>query len=223
MFKNLLIIGLTLITAACVPISPEASAEMPEQATICDAGSTFLRVRQSADAETSNGVTDYIDILRVESSLEDETLTAVFYLKSLPEDITVNREGLAEEYPESNLVVEYTWVVDIDVEGISKRGFDHTLFDYSLRAEILSEELSSDSSPTTLTFEDAASSLLYRFEHAIGETQYQILHQAAYARHHISYEASTLTLISQVPGITDKSILYFWATDVLLGHDDISC
>ena len=228
MFKNLLIIGLTLITAACVPISPEASAEMPEQATICDSGSTFLRVGQSTDAQTSNVVPDYIDILRVESSLEDQTLTAVFYLKNLPQDFNVNREGLADQYPESNRVVEYTWVVDIDVEGISKRGFapshfDHTHFDYSLRADILSEELSSDSSPTTLTFEDAVGALLYRFEHATGETEYQILHQAGYARYHISHEDNTLTLISQVPGITDKSILYFWATDVLLGHDDISC
>ena len=39
----------------------------------------------------------------------------------------------------------------------------------------------------------------------------------------VSHEEDTLTLISEVPGITSESTLLFSTYDILLGQDGVSC
>ena len=100
MFRKLLIVWLAFLTVACVLIPSlrlEASAVKPEQLVNCDPDCTLLIVVQNADDLATHDLPDYVDILRVESSLDDETLTVVFYLKGLPQELTVNREGLSWE------------------------------------------------------------------------------------------------------------------------------
>ncbi len=235
MFKKLLIVGLAVLTAACVPIQPlpqeagmetEAVAEMPGQFASCDPTYSILKVGYSADDLPTSDVPDYVDIVRVESSLDGETLTVVFYLESLSQEVTVNREGLSDlaiDSGGSGIPFEYYWNVNIDVQGAAKSPNNNTLFDYMFSAVIDPGSLSLESPPTALDFEDALDLSFFRFEHPADRQRLSRLHHAGAAQLHISYEDNSLTFSSKVPGITDNATLFFYSDDVLLGHDGISC
>ena len=107
MNKKLLLAALALCVTACVPITPEPDL------TNCSLGRLSLRPGQSAEDPPSDHLPEHIDIVGADSSLEGETLTATIYLRGIPEELTVNRDGV-ESY---NL--EYSWSVEIDVEGDS--------------------------------------------------------------------------------------------------------
>ena len=129
MFKKLLTVGLALLTAACVPIpaEPPAASEPPlttEQLADCPGGYLDMLPNQSASDPISTDLPDYLDIVRVDSSLDGETLTAIFYLRGIPEDMAFNRKGV------ENMHLEYMWTVGIDIEGDTIVTSDQT--DYTL-------------------------------------------------------------------------------------------
>ena len=233
MFKKLLIFGLAVLTAACVPIQPlppeagiETVAEMPGPLVSCDPTYSILKVGHSADDLPTNDVPDYVDIVRVESSLDGEILTVVFYLKSLSQEVTVNREGLSDsaiDSDEAGIPFEYYWNVNIDVHGAAQSPNNNTLFDYMFSAVIDPGSLGLESPPTALDFEDALDLSFFAFDHPADRQRLSRLHHAGPAQLHISYEDNSLTFSSKVPGITDNATLFFYADDVLLGHDGISC
>jgi len=235
MFKKLLIVGLGLLTAACVPIQPlpseaatgpETSGEMTDQLENCDPTFSVLKVGHGADDLPTNDVPDYVDVLRVESSLEGETLTVVFYLKSLPQELTVKREGLSDldiDGGAAEIYYEYYWNVNIDVEGAARSPSNNSLFDYMFSAVIDPGTLDSESSPTELDFQTALELNFFRFEHPADRQQLSHLRHAGNAQLQVAYEDSSLTFSGHVPGITDNSTLFFYTGDVLLGHDGISC
>ena len=235
MFRKLLIVGLAVLTAACVPIQPlppeaatetEASAEMLGQLESCDPVFSIVKVGQGADDLPTTDVPDYVDIVRVESSLDGETLTVVFYLKNLPQELTVKREGLSDLAKDSGaaeIPFEYYWNVNIDVHGVAKSPNNNALFDYMFGAVIDPGKLNSESPPTALDFKAALDLSFFEFEHPADRQQLSLLHHAGPAQLHISYEDNTLTFSSQVPGITDNATLFFYTDDVLFGHDGISC
>lgn len=235
MFKNLLIVGLALLTAACVPIpplpteaakGPETSGVMTDQLESCDPTFSILKVGHGADDLPSNEVPEYVDILRVESRLEGEILTVVFYLKNLPQELTVKREGLSDldiEEGAGEIHYEYYWNVNIDVEGVAQTPSNNPLFDYMFSAVIEPGSLDSESPPTKLDFQTALELNFFRFEHPADRRQLSHLHHAGNPHLQVTYEDSSLTFSSRVPGITDNSTLFFYTGDVLLGHDGISC
>ena len=234
MFKKLLIVGLAVLTAACVPIQPlppeaaietEASAEMLGQLESCDPVFSILKVGQGAEDLPTGDVPDYVDIVRVESSLDGEMLTVVFYLKSLPQEMTVKREGLSDRAMDSDgaeTASEYHWLVNIDVDGTVQSPDNISLFDYMFSATISPGPLVSKS-PPTVDFEEALHLEFFEFEHNKDGQQISFLNHAGPAQLDISYEDNALTFSSLVPGITDRSTLFFYTIDMLLGHDGISC
>ena len=235
MFKKLLIVGLAVLTAACVPIQPlppdaaaetEAAAEMLGQLESCDPVFSILKVGNGADDLPTRDVPDHVDIRRVESSLDGENLTVVFYLKNLPQELTVNREGLSELATDSDgarIRFEYHWLVNIDVDGTAKIPDNISLFDYMFSGIISLGSLSSKSPPRTVDFEDSLHLNFFEFKHSKDEHQNSFLNHAGPAQLDISYEDNSLTFSGQVPGITDRSTLFFYTIDMLLGHDGISC
>ena len=118
MFKNSLIVALALLTAACLPIPaqpPDEPSQMAGRSDSCAPDHMTLQVGQSAGDKASDELPGHIDILRVASSLQDETLTAVFHLRNIPQELTVNREGVHHMHQ------DYGWNVDIDIHGVVKK------------------------------------------------------------------------------------------------------
>ena len=221
MFKKLLVVTLALLTAACAAIpteAPETSPEMSERSDSCAPDHMTLQVGQGSGDIASGALPGYVDILRVESSLEGETLTAVFHLRDIPHELTVNREGV------HHLHQDYGWNVDIDIHGVIRDiSADYSFFDYTLRAENSAGKSPSDPLPTTGAFEDVMGPQLLEFVHDTENNYLTHKHLNGNSRLLVSYEDNTLTLSGQIPGITRESTLLFWAYDTLGGQDGIAC
>ena len=156
MFKKLLIVGLALLAAACVPIPAEPPAtSAPLQASepaqgprmipafenfadcpdgdVTDATVTQVVVDylemlpgQRANDPIADNIPAYVDIIRVESDLDGETLTAVFYLRDIPAELELNRKGVENKSP------EYMWMVHIDADGEDESEFER--YEYTFAA-----------------------------------------------------------------------------------------
>ena len=236
MNKKLLLAALALCVTACVPITPEPDL------TNCSLGYLNLRPGQSAEDPPSDYLPEYIDIVGADSRLEGETLTATIYLRGIPEELTVNRDGV-ESY---NL--EYSWSVEIDVEGESRVewGKDRNrvvwsearfkLMDYVLGSFSSSMRVLADSEPAIRPFGSLFQTEVWKYEYDPGEDEYdtekfesdhtevvQLRSIATGARLEISHEDNSLTLIGKVPGITPNSHLFFSTFDFLEGQDGVSC
>ena len=110
MSKKLLIVGLALLTAACAPTPCDSSAAVAPGRTVTD--------------DVSDPLAAHVDITKVSTTLADETLTAVFHLRDVPETLTFDRTGVEDND------LEYRWEVWIDVDGNRETGpggFDYTL------------------------------------------------------------------------------------------------
>ena len=127
MFQKLVIAGIALLTAACVPIPPEPPASASVSATAetlakeyesadCPGGYIDLQPGQSAYDPPLSSLPDYVDIIRVESSLDGETLTAVFHLRGIPEELEFSRKGV------DDMVMEYMWTIGIDIDNAGGPG-----------------------------------------------------------------------------------------------------
>ena len=73
----------------------------------CPGGYLRMLPGQSAFDPTADDIPAYIDIVGVDSSLDGETLTAVFSLRDIPEEMEFNREGVKD------LHSEYMWTIEI--------------------------------------------------------------------------------------------------------------
>jgi len=221
MFRKLSVVGLALLTAACVPIpaEPPTASEPPqktEQLTECPGGYLDMLPGQSASDPVLSSLPAYIDIIGVDSSLDGETLTAVFHLRGIPEEIAVNREGV------ENMHLEYMWTVAINIEGDAKATSNQT--DYTLDASYGARRVSADTPATVRPFRTALRVGVYQHKHYPEKNETHLLEMRAAGAHlYVSHEENTLTLIGRVPGITDESSILFSTFDILLGQDGVSC
>ena len=220
MFRKLLIVAFAFLTAACVPIpaEPPTASEPPqktEQLTECPGGYLDMLPGQSASDPVLSSLPAYIDIVGVDSSLDGETLTAVFHLRGIPEEIAVNREGV------ENMHLEYMWTVSINIKGDAKATSNQT--DYTLDASYGTRRISADTPATVRPFRTALRVGVYKHKHYPEKNETHLLEMPAGARLDVSHEENTLTLIGRVPGITDESSILFSTFDILLGQDGVSC
>lgn len=220
MFRKLLIVALALLAAACVPIPAEPpTASEPqkttEQLAKCPGGYLETLPGQSASDPVLSSLPAYIDIVGVDSSLDGETLTAVFYLRGIPEEIAVNREGV------ENMHLEYMWTVSIDIDGDANGTSGQT--DYTLDASHAAVRGSADTPATVRPFRNALRVGVYQHKHYPEKKETHLLEMPVGTRLEVSHEENKLTLIGRVPGITDKSTILFSTFDILLGQDGVSC
>lgn len=221
MLKEIAVVLPLTVLTACAPIpleSPDTSPQMPVLSDSCGPDHMTLQVGQSVGDPASDEIPGHIDILRVESSLDGETLTAVFHLRDIPQELTVNRKGVHHMHQ------DYGWNVDIDIHGIVRDiSADYSLFDYTLRVENSTEKAPSDLLPKTGPFEDVMSSLLLEFVLDSENDYLSHNHLNGNSRLLVSHEGNTLTLSGQIPGISHESTLLFWTYDTLAGEDFIEC
>ncbi len=247
MFKNLMVVGLALLTAACVPIPaepPAASeppqtsepahtsepsqgpriipaienlADCPDRDEISPIGVQTVSVvdylevlpGQSANDPVANNIPAYVDMTRVETNLDGEVLTVVFHLREIPEELEVNRKGVDHMSP------EYMWMIHIDTDGVDESEFER--YEYTFGAFSNLNPGRAYPQTTSRLFEDEIQIILWEHQrdHFIDvSVDPQLI---------VSHDDNTLTLVSEVPGITSESALMFLTFDTLLGHDGVSC
>ena len=250
MFKGILLAGLVLLAAACTvaPAAPsvatrsvqesrllavleteQGSTPLPVsgaaqgQATLvvsaepadCPGGYLKMLPGQSAFDPIADDIPAHIDIVRVEASLEGETLTTVFHLREIPEEMEFNREGVKD------LHSEYMWIVEIFVE--SGEESESEQIEYVLGAVYSARRVLADTPAATRPFKEAVRSTLWKAKHDYEKDVTFLMNVPVYVRMLVSHEDDTLTLISEVPGITSESTLLFSTYDILLGQDGVSC
>lgn len=209
MNKKLLLVALALFATACVPITPEPAAAN------CSDGYLSMRPGQRAGDPISTNLPDYLDIVRVESSLDEETLTATFYLRGIPEDMAFNRKGV------ENMQLEYMWTVDIDIEGDATDTSDQT--NYTFATFYPASRVSADAPATTRPYKNAVQIEVWEKRHDPEKNEIHWISAPVQPRLIVSHEDNTLTLVGRIPGITDESVLLFSSFDILLGQDGVSC
>ena len=248
MFKGILIVGLALLAAACtatptelsvvtaseqesnllavsgseqgstpLAMSGAAQALLTQSVALADCPGGYLTMLpgQNALDPIADDIPAYIDIIGVDSSLDGETLTAVFYLRDIPEEMEFNREGVKD------LHSEYMWTIEIFVENSEESESEQ--IEYMLGAVYSARRVLADTPAATRPFKDAVRSTLWKAKHDHEKDVIFLINVPVYVRMLVSHEDDTLTLISEVPGITSESTLLFSTYDILLGQDGVSC
>ena len=170
---------------------------------------------QSAFDPVAEDIPAYIDIVGAASSLDGETLTAVFSLREIPEEMEFNREGVKD------LHSEYMWTIEIFVENSEESESEQ--IEYMLGAVYSARRVLADTPAATRPFKEAVRSTLWKANHDHEQDVVFLINVPVYVRMLVSHEDDTLTLISEVPGITSESTLSFSTYDILLGQDGVSC
>ena len=195
--------------------TPDPLSDVLASTIECDERESYsLHPGQSADDQSSNHMPDYIDIVRVESILDDETLTATFYLSNIPQEMTFNRDGV------DSLHMEYMWTVEINLEGKTVNRWDQ--FDYTLAGYYAANRVQK-----TPNLASSLQSVIYPetwqlvYDSEKKEKQWEYAHMQP--RVDVSLAQNTVVLVSKIPGITDESTLLFSTYDILEGQDGVSC
>ena len=238
MLKGILLAGLVLLAAACTvaPAEPSVAATpaqtqaqtqaqaQPSRAPSTVSGSApadcpggYLRLLpgQSASDPAADDLPPYIDVVGAASSLDGETLTAVFHLREIPAEMAFNREGVKD------LHSEYMWTVEIFVESGGASESERT--EYMLGAVYSARRVLADTPPATRPFQEAVRGALWTAKHDHEQNVTFLINVPVHVRMLVSHEENTLTLISEVPGITPEATLLFSTYDILLGQDGVSC
>lgn len=230
MFRLVLISGLVLLTAACVPIPPlETQAALEPETTEHSADcfyNEFLHISpgESVDDGPTAGVPDFLDFHRIETLLDGENFKVVFYLEGIPEAFTESPPKGASHEPSD----DYYWIVMIDVEGTVRKASDFQQFDYLLSGSISLEQFRTESPPEFMRFEALLNVNLFRLVHDKEEHGDASLQETGKAKFELSHESNSLTLSGEVPGITTASKLQIYTLDIFdhgeeRGYDYVSC
>ena len=173
----------------------------------CDSGAALSGPGQTVTDE-SEGITDpYMDITKVSTSLSGETLTVVFHLRDVPENLTFNRRGMSENY------LEYAWVVVIDVDNDRETGSGG--FEYQM--------LASHSVPPAEDGSNAKAPIESKVKVSVQSLEPGSSMSTADATLEVSSEEDTITLSGDIPGITTESRLAFRTYGYLDNSDEVGC
>ena len=153
----------------------------------CTPGGTYIDVEGDVNI-------DYMDILKVDTTLEKEVLTVTFYVKGLPDKITVNQD--------------YDWCARIDVDNNPETGLQGgSGIDYMLCL------FSDKHSGIPIT---GISSALHKCQKNKCDPSHITVTSF------VDYEKNTIKLSAKVPGINERSILTFQAHDTEPNSDYIN-
>ncbi|MCY4091635.1 MAG: hypothetical protein OXF62_12510 [Caldilineaceae bacterium] len=207
MFRNLVVVGLALLTAACVPIPPEPPAASELSRSVD--GSAAIS-EQDEVKDIAHDLVAHIDIRGVTTALDGETLTVTFQLRDLPETLTFNRTGVPKH------ALEYNWEVSIDVDNDPSTGSGG--FDYMLSAGYFVHPLAKNSDTMAeITQPGFVKASLW----GLNRRGYRVPAEADIAIE-VSADDNTITLSGNIPGITEESRLKLRAYDFFAGSVEMS-
>ncbi len=212
LFRVIVAITALLLTA-CVPIPQEApktdaSPQASPNDNECFQDQLLMLPGQSVEAPTSDELPDYVDIVGVSSDLDGETLFATFHLRDIPEELDLSTEDAKVNR------AEYTLVVFISLEYSPDDEFPRT--DYALAAVFTWERPTLEATEaSTMLFLAAVSEFDPAIYENLEEDEGEDGEGVPYTQLEnkvdvlISDQDNTLTLVGQIPGITDQSTLIF--------------
>ena len=182
-------------------------AKSTDQEEACGSDAAIIMPGQTVTDDLSNVSAAHIDITAVSTTLSGETLTAVFHLRDVPETLTFDRIGIRPR------VLEYHWMISIDIDYEPEQGSAE--FDYTLTAD--HSVLPSDSG------KNVAAPIEAKLETDTWEMDGDRLAALGVAIVKVSWQANTITLVGDIPGITSKARFVFEAYDYYDGSDRVSC
>lgn len=213
MLQKMIVALLMVALSACVPIPTT-----PPQVADCPGGYLHMLAGQSANDPVATDLPGYVDIVKAESILDGETLTATFYLRDVPETMNFSRKGMY------HTGFEYTYAVHISTEGeplLSQFDADYTLV--SFYTAYSPQKSAGDTTPITDQFQNVARTVLWENEYREEEITIYFHTASTDIELAVSPERNTLTLTGEIPGITEESTIMFTTEDFLSGQDGVSC
>ena len=189
---------------------PNATAD--DVAAIQEAyGFLALNPGESADDPVAMNIPGYVDIVRIETTLDGETLTVTFHLRELPDQLEFSRKGAASDSP------EYMWLIHVDTDLIEES--ERERFEYMFGAFAMMNTGMTGGKSTMLPLEEGLQVFLWKMR---SPDRLDIVPTDPSMS--ISHELNTISLTGEISGISPNSDLTFYAVDMLLdAHDGVSC
>ena len=169
---------------------------------------------ESVIDDVSDALAAHVDVTEISTSLSGETLTVVFHLRDVPEELTFNRTGVLES------AIEYSWEVSIDVDGDQETGVGG--FEYILSAIDGPLSASGVRDRSVALVADNLQTNTWHLK-SVGNASFPEIDILGWARIEVSAEEDTITLSGEIPGITAKSQLAFGVYDHLGGAEEVGC
>jgi len=150
----------------------------------------------------------YIDVVRIDAIWRGETFIARVFVKSIPEFLTFNREGVPTDH------LEYSWEILIDVDGDAKANSlefeDFSEYDLAIVHFVFPEDETKDASLSEGTQQNVwkTDSTQPTWEN-IGEAEVEI-----------NYLAGTITITGDIPGLNSNSKIGFSTFDYNPDHEE---
>ena len=169
---------------------------------------------QSVEGSVTMNVPGSADIIGVSSELNGEVLTATFHLRDLPE------EAEYSQAPGNFRLETNHWVVLVSIEGDPLTPMSH--LDYMF--QVIYYDPKKPEMVIVRPSEPMVTGALYKCDRAIAEhngieyTSHKFLSSDVEVT--FSHEDGTLTLATQIPGITDKSTIAFVSHGMGSGSPD---
>ncbi len=188
MKRNIILIVVSILAGVFFLFQVELKAETPGQ--------------QILDP-TDDVILPYINVTQLNSSIDGELLTVIFYLVDLPEELFFYRIGV----PQSAL--EYAWSVYIDVDNDQQTGNNLDIFegiDYTLS---VMHFVGTDNADSNLE-KNLQMELQCNIYKERDEGGFTWLEQASLT---VNTDDNTLELSGIIPGITSNSNIYFETFD----------
>ncbi|MDE0196691.1 MAG: hypothetical protein OXK78_00765 [Caldilineaceae bacterium] len=197
--------------------SDEAGCREPpvilKSSSRCDVDGTITPGESVID-DVSDALPAHVDVTEISTFLSEETMTVVFHLRDVPEELTFNRSGVLKD------AIEYSWEVSIDVDGDRETGvggFESILF----AAEGPFSKSGVRDRSVALIADNLLASTWYL--KSTGIASFPEIDILGWARIEVSIEEDTITLSGEIPGITEESQLAFGVYDHLGGAEEIGC
>ena len=194
-------------------LTQEAVDKKQTQEAITSATSTaqalsIVQTQESIPRDcTANGIyndfsgdvdIDFIDILKVETTLEEGLLMVTFHLAGLPSEITINDDSL------ENFRGEYFWGVHIDVDNDPDTGWSSFGLNEGIEYKMSLFNFKQGQEKKG-SFEDVFRNNAYIWvikDNGSSQTTKKIQFK-------VDYDLSTITLSGSVPDINASPLLYF--------------
>ena len=251
MLRNTLLVALTLLTAACVPIPPEppaASAPLqtaePAHASEETLGPTWMPASEDlaecpdgnvASPSVTQAVVNQLEMLPGQSAHDPIADNIPAYVDIIGVESNLDGETLSVVFHLRGIPAElelnrksrkrgspeYMWLVHIDADGEDESEIEQ--FEYMLAAISSIDWGLADTPAAARLFEDVVQSELWKHQGVNEGNETILIDMPVTPRLLVSHEDNTLTLISEVPDITSESSLTVTTIDILLGFDGVSC
>ena len=152
---------------------------------------------------------EHIDVIKLESSLSNETLNVKFFLKNVPFELNFNRSGVPKNY------AEYNWCVNIDVDDNKSTGLAGAEYSLSAMHFVFVTDI-----PVTMPISEGVQVNTWQLSEEGGGTYFEA------ALIEVDENQNTITLIGDIPGITLQSKICFETYDFNpegISYSDTSC